>query len=162
MRRRIPRLWSLAGVLCVCGWLASPASAERPKVPLFKLPVTFGTAMENSPIVFGDRPLLALNYRDDTKNNTDGYKASMYLFLRDLRTGQEVARFGEGHSFVSAFVNGPELNVFASEGSNRNWFQSIDRFSSTDLKTWQRRWPFRARVTSVCLIVRCAATTRGS
>ena len=88
--------------------------------------------------MFGDRPLLALNYRDDTKNNTDGYKASMYLFLRDLRTGQEIARFGEGHSFVNAFVNGPELNVFASEGSNRDWFQSIYRFTSTDLKTWKR------------------------
>jgi hypothetical protein len=35
-------------------------------------------------------------------------------------------------------VNGPELNVFASEGSNRDWFQSIYRFTSTDLKTWKR------------------------
>ena len=108
----------------------APALAEPPKAPLIKLPVTFGAAMENTPFVFGDRPLLALNYRDDTKNNTDGYKASMYLFIRDLCTGQEIARFGEGHSFVNAFVNGPELNVFASEGTNRDWFQSIYRFTS--------------------------------
>ncbi len=118
--------------------LGSAALAEKPKAPLIKLPVVFGAAMENTPFVFGDRPLLALNYRDDDKHDADGYKASMYLFLRDLRTGEEIARFGEGHSFVNVFVNGPELNVFASEGTDRDWFQSIYRFTSTDLKTWQR------------------------
>jgi hypothetical protein len=118
--------------------LAGMVQAEPPKAPLIKLPVTFGAAMENTPIIFGGRPLLALNYRDDTKNNTDGYTKSMYLFLRDLATGQDSAHFAEGHSFVNAFVNGPELNIFASEGSNRDWFQSIYRFTSTDLKTWKR------------------------
>ena len=125
-------------VLLAGAWLGDAARAEKPKVPLIKLPVTFGAAMENTPFVFGNRPLLALNYRDDTKNKTEGYKASMYLFIRDLCTGQEVARFGEGHSFVSAFVNGPQLNVFASEGTNHDWFQSIYRFTSADLKTWKR------------------------
>jgi hypothetical protein len=100
--------------------------------------VAFSGAMENTPFVFDGQPFLALNFRDDTKNNTDGYKPSMYLFIRDLRTGQEVARLGEGHSFVNVFVNGPEVDVFASEGSNRDWFQSIYCFTSTDLKTWKR------------------------
>jgi hypothetical protein len=94
--------------------------------------------MENTPLVFGGRPLLVVNYRDDTKNKTDGYKKSMYLSIRDLATGNEVARFGEGHSFANALVNGPELCVFGSEGTNRDWFQSIYRFTSTDLKTWKR------------------------
>jgi len=116
----------------------TPALAQLTKVPLIKLPVAFGAAMENTPFVFGGRPLLALNYRDDTKNNTDGYTASMSLFIRDLRTGQEVARFGAGHSFVNAFVNGSELHVFASEGTNRDWFQSIYRFTTTDMQAWRR------------------------
>jgi hypothetical protein len=120
--------------------LASFALGEKPKAPLVKLPVTFGDAMENSPLVLGDRPLLALNYRDDTKYNKDGYKDSMYLMLRDLRTGREIARFAKGHSFVSGFVNGTQLNVFGSEGSDRQWFQSIYRFTPVDaeLKTWNR------------------------
>ncbi len=130
--------WSLALPLWMWSLLGGGALAEKPGVPLIKLPMAFGGAMENTPFVFGDRPLLALNYRDDTKNNTDAYKASMYLFIRDLCTGQEIARFGQGHSFVNAFVNGSELNVFASEGSDRDWFQSIYRFTSTDLKTWKR------------------------
>jgi hypothetical protein len=124
--------------LCAWLWLAGAASAEKPKVPLIKLPVNFGSAMENTPVVFGDRPLLLLNYRDDTKNNTDDYTKSMYLYIQDLCTGRQIARFGEGHSFVNAFVNGSDLHVFASEGSNRDWFQSIYHFSSTDLKTWKR------------------------
>ena len=118
--------------------LSTVASAEPPKAPLVKLPVTLGPAMENTPFVFGDRVLLALNHRDDTKNHTDGYTKSMYLYLRDLATGEEVARFGEGHSFVSALVNGPELSVFASEGTNHDWFGSIYRFTTTDLKTWKQ------------------------
>lgn len=112
------------------------AAPVRPK--LAKLPLAFGQAMENTPVIFNSQPLLALNRRDDSKNKTDEYTRSMYLYIRDLATGEEVARFGAGHSFANAFANGPELNVFASEGTNHDWFQSIYRFRSTDLKSWQR------------------------
>ena len=112
-------------------------TTARPR--LVKLPVALGPrGMENTPVVFNGRPLLVANYRDDTKNKTDAYKRSMYLNVLDLATGQEVARFGEGHSFANAFVNDRELNVFASEGTDHDWFQSIYRFSSADLKTWKR------------------------
>jgi hypothetical protein len=116
----------------------STSVAATPKPALIKLPLSLGAGMESTPVLFDGRPLLALCHRDDTKNQTDEYTRSMYLCIRDLRTGNEIARFGQGHSFASAFVNGSELNVFASEGTNRDWFQSIYRFSSTDLKTWKR------------------------
>jgi hypothetical protein len=52
-----------------------------------------------------------------------------------------VARFGTGHSFASAFVNGSELNVFATEftdfGNVIN-MKCVNRFSSNDLKTWKQ------------------------
>ncbi|MCX7428655.1 MAG: hypothetical protein NTW96_23895 [Planctomycetia bacterium] len=115
---------------------ATAAEPVRPK--LIKLPVNFGAAMENTPVVYQGRPLLVANYRDDTKNNTDKYAASMYGYITDLATGKEVARFAEGHSFVNAYVEGKQMNVFASQGTDRDWFQSIDRFSSDDLKTWKR------------------------
>lgn len=108
----------------------------RPK--LTKLPVNFGPAMENTPIIYQGKALHVMNTRDDTKNHTDGYTKSMYIYIKELATGNEIARFGEGHSFVNAFVHGDQLNAFASEGSNQDWFQSIYRFSSTDLKTWRR------------------------
>jgi hypothetical protein len=114
----------------------SPAGSARPK--LTKLPFALAKAMENTPVVFNGRPLHVLNYRDDTKNKTDDYTRSMYLYVLDLTTGNELCRFGEGHSFVNAFVNGPVLHVFASEGTNRDWFQSLYHFSTSDLKTWKR------------------------
>jgi hypothetical protein len=110
---------------------------EKHKSPLIKVPVNFGEAMENTPVVFNGRPMLVLNRRDDTKNKTDDYVKSMYLYIQDLTTGKQLARFAEGHSFANAFVNGEVLHVFASEGTNRDWFKSIDHFWSTDLKTWQ-------------------------
>lgn len=130
--------WVLSALLLAGALLACQAAENLPKVPLIKLPVNFGSAMENTPVVFNDRPLLLFNRRDDTKNKTDEYTRSMHLYIQDLATGQELARFGEGHSFVSGFVRGPELNVFASEGSNHDWFQSIYRFWSADLKSWKR------------------------
>jgi hypothetical protein len=118
----------------------SPAPSHdnlsRPR--LTKLPFAWPKAMENTPIVFQGRPLQVLNYRDDTKNHTDGYTKSMYLCILDLATGEQVCRFGEGHSFANAFVDGSQLHVFASEGTNRDWFQSLYHFSTTDLKTWKR------------------------
>ncbi len=112
-------------------------AAARPR--LTKLPVAIGpSAMENTPVLFKGRPLLVLNHRDDSKNKTDDYTRNMWLCVLDLATGAELARFGEGHSFANAYVNDHELNVFASEGSNRDWFQSIYRFSSSDLNTWKR------------------------
>ena len=94
--------------------------------------------MENTPIIFNGRPLLVDNHRPG------GFKAKgedAYLFIRDLTTGEEVARFGKGHSFVSAFVNGPELNVFATEFTDFGEVintKCINRFATTDLKTWKQ------------------------
>lgn len=119
-------------------------AAEGPSRPkLIKLPFAFAKAMESTPVIFNSRPLLVTNFRDDTKNHTDEYAKSMYLYVTDLRTGDELARFAAGHSFASAFVHGAELSVFGSEGSNHDWFQSIYRFSSTDLKTWKRELAIR-------------------
>lgn len=112
--------------------------AESPPSRLIKLPGAMPQAMENTPLVFGGRPILVFNFRDDTKAGQDGYAQSMVLYIRDLDTGEQRARFGQGHSFASAYAEGAELHVFASEGTDRDWFQSIYRFTSTDLKTWKR------------------------
>jgi len=138
---------ALPGILLgACALLSSipipAARAENPVSPpnpkLVKLPFSFREGMENTPVLFNGRPLLVDNHRPG------GFKAKgedAYLFIIDLTTGQEVARFGKGHSFVSAFVNGAELNVFATEftdfGHTINT-KCINRFSTTDLKTWKQ------------------------
>ncbi|MEX2565666.1 MAG: hypothetical protein WD431_06975 [Cyclobacteriaceae bacterium] len=105
-----------------------------------KLPFAFSdigrTPMENAPVYFNSRLLLVSNYRP---GGAEAKGKDAYLNIDDLQTGQEVARFGKGHSFVSAYVNGDELNVFALEFSDFGKIMNskgINRFVTTDLKTW--------------------------
>jgi hypothetical protein len=104
-----------------------------------KLPFAFGgERMENTPVVFGGRPLLVENVRP---GGVHAKGKDAWLSITDLATGQSVARFGEGHSFVSAMVEGAELNVFATAFESFGVEMDttcIDRFVTTDLKTWRR------------------------
>lgn len=93
--------------------------------------------MENTPVIFNSQLLLVSNHRP---GGADAKGQDAYLYIDDLQTGSEVARFGQGHSFVSAIVEGSELNVFALEFSDFgrvNKSTGIDRTFTTDLKTWK-------------------------
>lgn len=133
---------SLGLVILFCLANSSAQSADRVLRPLVtKLPFAFSqtgrTPMENTPILFGSRLLLVANYRP---GGADAKGRDAYLYIDDLVTGEEVARFGNGHSFVSAFVRGDELNVFALEFSDFGRMMNssgIDRLATTDLKTWK-------------------------
>jgi len=114
-------------------------AAQKPV--LTKLPFAFSvigrTPMENTPVLFQSRLLLVSNYRP---GGADAKGKDAYLYIDDLQTGREVARFGQGHSFVSAYVNGNELNVFALEFTDFGRVMNstgIDRLTTTDLKTWK-------------------------
>jgi hypothetical protein len=108
---------------------------------LTKLPFAFSqadkTPMENTPVIFDSRLLLVSNYRP---GGAEAKGKDAYLYIDDLQTGMEVSRFGSGHSFVSAFVNGGELNVFSLEFSDFGRVMNsngIDRMTTTDLKDWK-------------------------
>lgn len=121
---------------------AGPAQSQKSKKPdLLKLPFAFSvigrTPMENTPVMFNSQLLLVSNHRP---GGADAKGQDAYLYIDDLQTGSEVARFGQGHSFVSAFVQGSELNVFALEFSDFGRVMNsngIDRMVTTDLKTWK-------------------------
>lgn len=136
---RMPSTARVAACLLPTLLVCLAAAAQQPARPrLVKLPFAVPKAMENTPVVYQGRPLLLLNHRDDTKNKTDKYVDSMYLYAIDLQTGDRVAQFGQGHSFVTGIVDDKRLHVFASQGSNYDWFQSIYHFWSDDLQTWHR------------------------
>jgi hypothetical protein len=113
-------------------------AAELQRPELVKLPFAIHKGMENTPLVFQGRPILLMNRRDDTKVNTDGYLDTVNCYILDLQTGEDLGTFAEGHSFINGIVDGERLHVFATEGTNREWFQSIYHFWTDDLKTWQR------------------------
>lgn len=116
--------------------------AQKSQTPLLiKLPFAFSdagrTPMENTPVLFNSRLLLVSNYRP---GGAEAKGKDAYLYIDDLLSGTEVARFGQGHSFVSAFVQGNELNVFALEFSDFGRIMNstgIDRLTSTDLENWK-------------------------
>jgi hypothetical protein len=133
--RRLRILAVLTSAACLL-FAPSAQSADGPlsNPRLVKLPANFGEpCMETTPVMYEGRPLLVSNYRGPKTAAKD-----MYLLILDLRTGKEVARFGQGHSFVCGFVNGKEMNVFGTENTDDDWTHDIYRFSSTDLKTWKR------------------------
>ena len=114
---------------------------KRPE--LVKLPFAFSdmgrTPMENTPFIFNSKLMIVANHRP---GGGDAKGEDAYLYIDDLRTGQEVTRFGKGHSFVSAFSNGRELNVFALEFSNFGRImksKGINRLTSVDLKNWTQQ-----------------------
>jgi len=123
----------LVSTLSLCPFLAAGEPAPDNPV-LTKLPFAFDEGMENTPVIYQGRPMLVRNWRSIKPEEQD----QAYLFIDDMVTGQQVAKFGTGFSFVSGFVNGDELNVFATENTNAEWTKDIYRFWSTDLTTWSQ------------------------
>lgn len=129
-------------LISILFFLMTDGSAQKLQRPvLTKLPFAFSdigrTPMENTPVVFQSRLLLVANNRP---GGGDAKGEDAYLYIDDLQTGKEVARFGQGHSFVSAYVNGGELNVFALEFTDFGRVMNstgIDRLMTSDLKTWK-------------------------
>ncbi len=139
------RLKAVFFVLALAGstWasLLNPTGVGSKRPTLVKIPTNFDAAMENTPFVYQGTAYLALNHRNDGPDRVGDYASAqnMYLYIDNLSTGVEVARFGIGHSFVSAFVDGKILRIFASQGTNDDWFKSIYQFTTTDMKTWNRK-----------------------
>ena len=139
--RRVAAMMLLVGWVMACAPAvaqeqappANPHAVPNPK--LVKVPFAFpGWRMENTPVVYQGKPLLLQNVREVGTKAKD-----FYLFVQDLRTGVATEPFGHTFSFISGFVNGDELNVFATENTDDDWTHDIYRFTSTDLKQWRRQ-----------------------
>jgi beta-xylosidase len=129
--------------ICFCSLILFPFSSYTQRVnkpELIKLPFAFSqvnrTPMENTPVYFNSRLLLVANYRP---GGAQAKGKDAYLYIDDLVTGEEVARFGNEHTFVSAYVNGSELHVFALDFSDFGKTiksKKITHFVTKDLKHW--------------------------
>ena len=131
----------ISGFLFLTG-ITTIAQKLPPRPILTKLPFAFcadgQTVMENTPVLFQSQVLLVANFRPSGGSNVA--EKDSYLCIQDLQTGKEVTRFGTSHSFASAYVLNNELNVFALDfsASGKVWEPTgIDRFVTTDLKTWK-------------------------
>jgi len=125
----------ISGCMFIYGF--AQVSPKLTKLP-FAFPQANRTPMENTPVCFDSSLLLVSNYRP---GGADAKGDDAYLYIEDLQNGNEVARFGKGHSFVSAFSGNNVLHVFALEFKNFGRIMNsstINHFSSSDLKNWQQ------------------------
>jgi len=111
---------------------------EKPvitKLP-FAFPVDGKNLIESTPVQLGSRLFLVANTRP---HSTNPQFSDEYIYIISLQDGTEIARFGQGHYYVSGFVNGDELNVFAGDYTNKEAGKtpSIDRLYSKDLINWK-------------------------
>jgi hypothetical protein len=129
-------------LLVAISFCESICCAQSLKGPvLTKLPFAFSgegrTPMENTPFVFEFRLLIVADYRP---GGAEAKGKDAYLYIDDMQNGMEVTRFGQGHTFVSAFVNDKELNVFALNFTDFGRVMNssgIDRLVTSDLKNWK-------------------------
>jgi hypothetical protein len=104
----------------------------RPDNPeLIKLPIAWPNGDEATPVIFEDQLLMLSSYREIGGGE-------MYLRVEDLFTSNEISRFGEDFSFACGFVDGKELNMFATKTSQSEWTKDVYRFRTTDLKKWEQ------------------------
>lgn len=89
---------------------------------------------EVSPIVWDGRLCLMECIRPGQGGTLKEY----YLVVRDVETGEEIARFAEGYGLASAIVHENRLYVFASRFDLKTAWNDVTLFESSDLKNWKK------------------------
>jgi len=86
---------------------------------------------EVSPFIWKGRLRLLECHRPASGGKREEY----CLVIRDVETGDEMARFAEGYSLACALAWRGKLRVFASRFENDTW-NDVTMFTSADLRTW--------------------------
>ncbi len=98
--------------------------------------------MENTPVVFNDKrctcSTTATTREQHHRRLHQGVYSTPWTWP-PARRWRASARGTRSPARVE-----PDLHVFASEGTNRDWFEGIHHFSSHDLKAWKREARDRA------------------
>lgn len=110
------------------------AVTPSPPAPLSAPSLVRTNMCEVSPFVWKGR----LHLLECHRPSSGGRREEYALVIRDVETGQEVSRFGEGYSLACAFVWRGKLRVFASRFEGDNW-NDVTMFASPDLTTWTSR-----------------------
>lgn len=112
---------------------AAPPVKPRGEPALVKEEHSFAELCECAPLVWKDRLILLECDRPAT-----GKPEEHYLALRDVETGERLARFGVGYSLASGIVHDGAIHVFAARrGVDGSW-NDVTRFTSSDLRAWEQ------------------------
>jgi hypothetical protein len=89
---------------------------------------------EATPIVWKDRLVLLECIRPGSGGKAEDH----YLTLRDVESGERLARFAPGYGLASAIVHGDAVHVFASRRGPGDSWNDVTHFVSSDLKHWDQ------------------------
>lgn len=89
---------------------------------------------EVSPFVWRGRALLLACVRP----GHGGEKSAYWMEIRDAKSGEKLAKFGEGHSLACAYAADGAVYVYASRFEDANW-NDVTVFKSADLKKWEHK-----------------------
>jgi alpha-L-fucosidase len=67
-----------------------------------------------------------------------GSLSDYYLLLKDIESGEELARCAEGYGLGSLYVWDDTIYIFASRWEQNSW-KDVTLFNSSDLKNWQSK-----------------------
>jgi hypothetical protein len=87
---------------------------------------------EVSPFIWKDR----LCVMECIRPGSGGVKSDYYMLLKDIETGEELARCATGYGLASIIVFDNKLHIFASHWENGQW-RDVTHFKSADLKKWE-------------------------
>jgi hypothetical protein len=112
-----------------------PPEPPRAEPTLMKEGVVRRDMCEVAPIVWRGRLCLVECVRPAHGGTAQDY----YLTLRDVETGEQLARFAESHGLASAIVHNNTLYVFAARYEPKGSWNDVTLFKFSDLKRWDKR-----------------------
>lgn len=112
----------------------APPTLDTPDNGLQNVRLLRKDICEMSPFVWQGRLMHLACVRPASGGTADAY----HIELLDAETGEQVARFGEGHGLASPFVDGTTFHCVASRFADDNW-NDVTLFSSKDLENWEQR-----------------------
>ncbi len=86
---------------------------------------------EAAPLVFKKRLFLMGCMRP----NVDGKPHEFFIFIKDVETDKEIARFATGYGLASVWVHNDVVHLYASRWENKAW-NDVTMFRSADLQHW--------------------------
>lgn len=93
-----------------------------------------GPWCEAAPVVWRERLAVLKSVRPASGGRREDYR----LVLEDAESGDELARFAEGYSLASAFVEDDTFYAFGARFAPDGW-NDVTLFRSRDLKHWDQR-----------------------
>ena len=79
-----------------------------------------------------------LHHMECHRPGRGGKLEDYFLLIRDAETGEELARFAQGHGLASIHVQDGKVYAFASRWEERNW-NDVTLFKSSDLEHWEKK-----------------------